>query len=113
MSELPLPDKIGITAKLATKLNVITTKFGNGYEQRRADGINAITQTWQIEWLGLDEADKNLIIDEIESNIAGSFDWTPPHKSVEYKYKIEDYSVTFHTSSLYSIAANLVQVFDV
>jgi phage-related protein len=57
---------------------VLTASFGDGYQQRVADGINFKPRQWSLNF-----SSKQARIDEIRAFInarAGveSFDWTPP-----------------------------------
>lgn len=57
---------------------VRTAKFGDGYEQRTADGINNLLPSWSLVF----NNDK-VVIQEIEDFLDAtggwqSFDWTPP-----------------------------------
>lgn len=63
---------------MQVKPRVRTAKFGDGYQQRVADGIHAMPRSWSLTFTR-ETAD----IDAIEAFLqarAGveSFDWTPP-----------------------------------
>ena len=113
MADLPLQSQLSIESTATISANVVTVKFGNGYEQRRPGGINAVAQVWQVEWRGVDETERDTIIDAIEGDVAGNFTWQPPQSASTLKFKIESYSLKFITSQLFSISATLTQVFDI
>lgn len=58
---------------------VLTAKFGDGYEQRSADGINTDLKTWQVQFKNRDDSEAAAIVAFFAAD-AGvtSFDWTPP-----------------------------------
>lgn len=61
-----------------TQPRVLTATFGDGYEQRLADGINTIRRVWTLSF-SKTAADTQLVIDFLE-NEGGvtAFNWTPP-----------------------------------
>ena len=70
----------GASVDLKPKVN--RAVFGDGYEQRIRDGINAKIRAWNITFMK-SSAD----IDTIEAFLsneagAGSFDWTPPRGAI-------------------------------
>lgn len=61
-----------------TTPKVLSAKFGDGYEQRTADGINNIKRVWNLSFVKT-SADMANVISFLE-NEGGltSFNWTPP-----------------------------------
>ncbi len=62
-------------------------KLGDGYEQREPDGINPISEIWNVVFEGRLLAE----IDDIEAFFVScggvaSFDWTPPRTGIEKKF---------------------------
>lgn len=37
--------------------------FGDGYEQRRPDGLNSVKRVWTLEWTGIDLHQKDTLMD--------------------------------------------------
>lgn len=58
---------------------VLSTKFGDGYEQRAADGIHADLQVWNVSWPNRETSVANTIEGFFITH-AGmtAFTWTPP-----------------------------------
>ncbi|MEY2687699.1 MAG: hypothetical protein RL375_1897 [Pseudomonadota bacterium] len=61
---------------------VARTQFGDGYEERAPDGLNPITQSWQLQFTGIDREVASDIVAFWRARInaaAGqeAFDWTP------------------------------------
>lgn len=68
-------------AQLQTKPRVLTASFGDGYEQRVADGINTIRRVWNLTFTKT-TTDMAAVIAFLE-NEGGitAFNWTPPSGS--------------------------------
>lgn len=67
------------SAQMAVTPRVITAKFGDGYEQRAADGINTNLRKWQVQFKNRDDTETAAILAFFEAeNGVTSFDWTPP-----------------------------------
>ena len=63
---------------------VLTTDFGDGYNQRSADGINIVRLAYSISWTNIDTERKNTLQDFLESTQGiESFLWQPPDMSTE------------------------------
>lgn len=71
--------EIPSSASLSTKPRVRTAAFGDGYEQRLADGINSAPRAWSLGFTR-PTAEADVIIAFFEArNGAEAFDWTPPY----------------------------------
>ena len=85
MATLEFPDHILGTSdetyepmQLEEAPRVKTSRFGDGYEQRVADGINNILQKWQISFTRRSEIDIDYVYDFLRARGGvESFDWTP------------------------------------
>lgn len=63
-----------------TKPTVNTVKFGDGYEQRVATGINTMPRTWELELTNKPSVVADAIVAFLRQNKAvTAFKWTPPH----------------------------------
>lgn len=51
----------------AGEFRVQSVSFGDGYTQRRPDGLNSVRRVWSLEWTGLNVEDKNTLIDFLVS----------------------------------------------
>ena len=62
---------------------VHTAKYGDGYEQRVAAGINNVPESWSLSWNNRTKADANKLVKFFEDQ-AGvtSFDWYPPDSEI-------------------------------
>lgn len=57
---------------------VRVAKFGDGYEQVAADGINPEQQSWPLSFSGL-ESEMLPILSFVRRHVIKSFVWTPPY----------------------------------
>jgi phage-related protein len=106
-----------IAASFGTELSrtprTLKNAFGNGYEQRAGDGLNAAPQSWQVMW-------ENIAFTEcatIESFLTGqkgylAFLWTPPGAGGASQFKCESWSVSKTSGNTGTVKARFDQVFD-
>lgn len=109
---LPLSSDISQASQGATEFKVLINKYGNGYEQRVADGINNAPAKWQVSWENMTLTDFTTIVTAIRSAAGVDyFTWTPPGESAG-KYVVGSYSTSAISGSIYTVSAELRQVFD-
>ncbi|MFA7333650.1 MAG: phage tail protein [Kiritimatiellia bacterium] len=88
-------------------------KFGDGYEQRQASGLNTLPSTWALSFQNR-ETD---LIDEIEEFLKEQggveyFYWTPPDEDTALKWICAKWSATKPVAGMRSLVCNFEQVFD-
>lgn len=90
---------------------VLTSQFGDGYSQEAADGINNETQSWPLDFVGV-EVEMQPIVNFIRAH-AGfqGFYWTPP-MGVQGLYKVATFSINPQDGGLVQISATFVQKFQ-
>jgi phage-related protein len=90
---------------------VLTAKFGDGYEQTAADGINNVAQSWPLTFTGY-RADLLPIMAFLDA-CAGwqSFSWTPPG-GVQGLYKCPTYDFKPGGRGVWQITATFKQSFQ-
>lgn len=91
-----------------TTFAVRTAKFGDGYQQDVADGINNLSESWPLTFVG--DGAKTKAIKEFLDWHAGwrSFQWTPP-LGVPGLYKCAAHNRTAHGGDAYTLTATFVQ----
>ena len=95
------------------EMRVLTTDFGDGYNQRSVDGINATRLAYSISWTNIDTTRKNTLQTFLESTYGvESFKWTPPDMSTELLWVNDFPTVTPIAAGVWSISVVLKQVFD-
>ena len=94
-------------AQVKVKPRVLTSKFGDGYEQRVGDGINIRPREWTLTFNTRTTAEMSPIVAFLEAqNGIYSFDWTPSSgaagkwvceewNQTDVRYGIKDLSCTF------------------
>ena len=98
-------------AKLSVKPSVMSAKFGDGYEQRVADGINSQPRIWSLTFTSPVSE-----IDAIEAfiSLAGavsSFDWTPPTGAAG-KFVCDQWERDVVAPAVHSFMATFREVFE-
>ena len=85
--------------------------FGDGYTQAIQDGLNNEIQTWPLSFVGNLTAMQPIIDFFRRHKGAKAFYWTPPG-STQGLYRVMTFSITSVGSGVYSISADLKQVFS-
>lgn len=99
-------------SELDEEPKVLSAKFGDGYEQRAADGINSRLQMWNVKFENLTSANADTIIAFFRArNGVSYFTWTPPG-AAEIKVIARKWKRSFPDFS-HTITAMFEQVFDV
>ena len=87
-----------------------TTKFGDGYAQTVADGINNKSQSWPVTFTGMKSRIKD-IMDFIDRHKgAKGFLWEPPLGDLGL-YKCNGYKPVHRGGQVYAITATFEQTF--
>ena len=108
------PDK---SLSRASKPKVHLATFGDGYEQRLADGINSIKETFNVSFQTRPKADIDDIVGYFES-LKGvtAFNFTIPdsNNSGESVVKVvcDDYSISYDYGDFYSASATFRRVYE-
>lgn len=106
---------IAQTSSRMTAPNVSVVQFGNGYEQRVPIGINFIRDKWAISWEGLTRSEMVTIRGFLESMAYGDYtSWVTPFDDSTKKFVLDgEWSVQDSGGNIYTVSANLRQVYDV
>lgn len=96
-----------------TTPRVLTAKFGDGYSQRVADGINSLEQTWTLSFNSRSLTE----VTAIESFLVTKggitrFTWTPPDSSTEYRVICSRWNISYETNISRNISATFERVYD-
>jgi phage-related protein len=88
-----------------------TTQFGDGYQQRQANGLNSDLKVWNLNFSVRDNAEAAAIKAFLEAR-AGveSFDWTPPLDTTARKFVCNKWSHTPVRFNNNTIAATFEEV---
>jgi len=100
--------------KQGGEFRVQTVSFGDGYEQRRPDGINTVRRVWSLQWSNLDRWQKDALVDFlVEMKGAYAFLWHVPDSDDAYRvvckkmpsWAVDDYGI-------YSVSAEFTEDFS-
>jgi phage-related protein len=111
------PDK---TMSRASKPNVLTARFGDGYEQRVADGINSIQETYSITFNNREKDFIDDVVVFLDSKLgATAFTFTLPDTNnttrtgeKDIKVVCQDYSTSYAYDDYYDLTASLRRVYE-
>lgn len=108
--EFPWVPSYGSAVTHEPSINAI--KFGDGYEQRVAVGINSDRRKWEVQFHR-----PNATADEIEAflkirNAREHFSWTPPHGGIG-KWVCRKWSVQKTGPYTRTVSATFEEVFEV
>lgn len=105
--------KVSANPNEDTKPRVTNIKFGDGYTQRFAFGINTMPTVWSIQFSNREEIEANEIrAFFIQHGGITSFDWTPPGSDVSKKFICQEWSRVVHNGEMYTINGRFEEVFD-
>lgn len=95
------------------KPRVLSTKFGDGYEQRGLDGIHPDLRIWDLRFQYLPTADADTVEAFFVTNNAAvtPFDWTPPRGAAS-KFICRNWSRTRDGVIADTITATFEEVAD-
>lgn len=110
-----IPDR---SLKHSSKPRVLTAKFGDGYEQRLADGINNIEQTFTLAFNNRTDDDIDDIVAFFDDKKGvTSFDYTYPDTNAgggetTVRVVCDTYDTTFVNDEFSSCSATLRRVYE-
>ena len=104
-----LPDQ---GASCSPKLEVNSAKFGDGYEQRSASGINSVKEIWTLSFTLRAQSEVIAIYSFLKSaKGVTNFDWTTPFGDA-LKFKCDSFSRTANYTTNAALSATFEQVFE-
>ena len=100
-------------AQKRTQPNVRVVRFGDGYEQRLAYGVNTQPKNWSLTWSASSNSDADAIEAFWEARGAvESFDWTPIGDTTSYKFVCRQWQRQHKYADINTITATFEQVFE-
>lgn len=98
---------------------VLVAKFGDGYEQRIADGINSIKETYNLSFRHREKAFIDDVVQFLDSQKGVTkFSLNIPDSNVtpsgerEIKVVSENYNVVYEYDNFYSLTVQLRRVYE-
>lgn len=100
----------GVRQKTTPRVRRI--KFGDGYEQRTADGINTKSETWDLAFVGLTDAEADAIDAFLTArNAVEAFDWVTPAGDA-IKAVCDDWGRDFSQYDVNTISATFRRAYE-
>ena len=100
-------------AQKRTQPNVRVVRFGDGYGQRLAYGVNTQPKNWSLTWSASSNSDADAIEAFWEARGAvESFDWTPIGDTTSYKFVCRQWQRQHKYADINTITATFEQVFE-
>ena len=100
----------GATKRVTPRVRV--SSFGDGYEQRQANGINTMPKSWPLTFSLRTDTEADAIDNFLGTQAAvSSFDWTDPY-GVAGKYVCRSWQRTKDRFNLNTITCTFEQVFE-
>ena len=98
-------------ATKSVEARVLSIKFGDGYAQEAADGINNLVETWTVSYTNRTRSEVQSI-DDVLKGCAGylPIDWTTP-EGLAKKFTCKRWSPSYNHDGDCSLSATLVQYF--
>mgnify|MGYP000114220702 CR=1 FL=1 len=104
------PDK---ALKQDMKPRILAAQFGDGYMQRSRDGINTITETWDLTWKNRKQADGEKLTNFFDSTGGiQAITWTPPYGTEAIKVIVNNWSVSYPQLGVLTVQAKFTRVHD-
>ncbi len=92
------------------RLRTLEAKFGDGYTQTAADGINSKVQSWPLEFVGTEQKIGEIAAFLDRHGGFRSFLWTPPLGG-EGRYRATEYDPVALGAGLFSLSVTFQQTF--
>lgn len=111
MAEFTYTPDFGAQANYKPRVRV--TQFGDGYEQRVTEGINARPQVWSLQFNNRSNTEAGNIVSFLAArNAVEAFDWTPPNEETAIKVVCREWVKTVARANLNNVQATFQQVFE-
>lgn len=108
MSDFNYPSSYNV--KVKEKPRVLSSKFGDGYEQRAPDGINSNLQQWPLSFEVRSDAEADAIMAFFRTKGGYlSFTWTNLD-GVEIRVVCREWERTYISATVHAVVATFEQV---
>jgi phage-related protein len=111
MAEFTWIPSIGFTNDSTPKVK--TAKFGDGYSQRVPDGINNISQSWNLQFQSqpVEVAEAIEAFFRLKQGVT-SFTWVPPGEVAEVKVIAPKWTKTYDSGISRSLSVTFERVYE-
>ena len=99
-------------ASLQERPRVVSSKFGDGYEQRRPDGINNVPQSWSLFFVCPSVSMTQAILNFLRARKGSElFTWIPPDAVAPINVVCREYASDDEPGNSRTLSATFEQVF--
>lgn len=106
----PTSDSFGYDEEPRVKV----AQFGDGYEQRAPDGINALARNWTLTFEPMTKAQRNILRDFCRARKGSEpFYWDTPDDDETVVVKATKWSIRRMSGDNWSVVVTFKEVFDV
>lgn len=99
---------VQVEATGASAVRNLSTQFGDGYRERRPDGINTLIRNWQVSTPPMLLDDVLVLEDELQDLGVGSFAWAPPGEPLgRWELEPVEWKRTYMADHLASVSFGL------
>lgn len=113
MAALLYTDRISQRSQHMKNYNLLSSQFGDGYEQVAPSGMNYIRNDWQIVYENMTLTERNALIAFVDNAVINPFQWTAPGSVTSANFRItpDSFAETMQSGNLYTISFKAKQVF--
>jgi len=101
------------SSSLATAPNIIETRYGDGYSERAANGINTFLEKWRLNFT-LSTVDYTTVNNFLIARGGyDSFNWTNPITGIAGIYVCKKWNTSLLSGGWYSLTTTFEEVTDI
>ncbi len=102
-----------IESQRSSTFSVLTVSFGDGYSQRKPQGINSVKDSYTLTWTGLNRTKYDDLYGFLfDTKGVTAFYWTPSQSETQSKWIVTDLSSSNIGYKLWTVNATVEEVFD-
>lgn len=100
-------------AQVEYRPRVRVAQFGDGYQQRVADGINTAMDAWSLTFTVRTDTEASAIRDFLAARGGyEAFDWTPPNESTAIRVVCREWSRAFDHTNKNTVTARFERTYE-
>jgi phage-related protein len=112
MMPVPLEQIPSYSSSVGVKPRIKLVRFGDGYNQRGADGINLFPQVWNLTFNNRSDTEIEALIETLKSAAGGSISWQPPGEAAPLNFMCLEWNRSFQGFNNTTVTCQLEQVFE-
>lgn len=101
--------RVQVSASGQTSQRILATQYGDGYRERRPDGINTEIRRWNVSTPPMAIEQVLILEDELRALGTGAFAWAPPGEEDEALWELDpvEWVRTYQADHLASLSFDL------